>query len=134
LASYDNNQNTGNESAGAMRCALAIVVASSGIIGRGTPIDYLLLSVVGTFAFELNRQLAANIGLDHFGTFTIFGFGGAVSLGMGILFLSMEPVRGRSRKEIESSKTSVSQSLLGSIVMFLFFPVLLYQGDGSMVR
>lgn len=81
-----------------MRCALAIVVASSGIIGRATPFDYLLLSIIGTFAFELNRQIVANIGIDHFGSFTIFGFGGALSLGMGIVFLAMEPKRGRDKK------------------------------------
>ena len=81
-----------------MRCALALVVASSGIIGRATPFDYLILSILGSFAFELNRQLVANLGLDQFGSFTIFGFGGAFSLGMGIIFLSMEPEMGRSKK------------------------------------
>ena len=89
LSALDNPLSTNNNVSGALRCALALVVGCSGLMGRATPMDYLMLAILGTFTFELSRQLVANFGIDHFGSFTIFGFGGFLSLGSGIPFLSI---------------------------------------------
>lgn len=90
LANFDSNLNTGNTITGCMRCALALVVAASGIIGRSTPLDLLLFGTFGTVTFELNRQIIAQAGHDQFGSSTIFGFGGFLSLGAGLIFLLMK--------------------------------------------
>lgn len=90
LANFDSHQSTGNTLTGAMRCALAVVVGSSGIIGRAIPLDFLLISITGTISFEFNRQLIANLGFDQFGSFTIFGFGGFFSFGISLIFLFLE--------------------------------------------
>jgi hypothetical protein len=136
LGSLDNVQNTGNSIAGGLRCALAIVVGFTGVIGRVTPLDIFIFSFVGMFAFELSRQIVAGMGVDQFGTFTVFGFGGWMGVGAGLVLLGLEGGIGRRRPEVELStiRTSVYISMMGSIVMFVFMPVLAFEGDGSMAR
>jgi hypothetical protein len=46
----------------------------------------LIFTVIATITYELNRQLAAKIGVDNFGSLTIFGFGGFLSFGSGLIF------------------------------------------------
>lgn len=87
LANFDSFQATGNTITGAIKCALAIIVGFSGIIGRSGPLEILIFTIVSTFTYEINRQLAAKIGVDNFGSFTIFGFGGFLSFGSGIFYL-----------------------------------------------
>lgn len=125
LASFDNNLSTNNNITGCIRCALALVIGCSGILGRAAPMDYLIFAIMTTFSFELNRQIVANLGIDHFGSYTIFGFGGFVSLGQGLLFLLMEDTSNRET-ELKASQTSLSFSLIGSLVIFTLVPVLAF--------
>ena len=133
LASFDNNLSTNNNISGAFRCAIALVVGCSGMLGRATPLNYLLFAILGAFTFEINRQVIANIGIDHFGSFTIFGFGGFASLGSGLIFCAKENLSKREDQLI-TSKTSAPLSLLGTLVIFLLIPILAFEGDGSMKR
>lgn len=134
LANFDSMNSTGNTITGALRCALAVVVGSSGVIGRAIPLDFLLIAIVGTVSFELNRQLTAQIGFDQFGSFTIFGFGGFFSFGIGLVFLFLEGGKKRSKTELTGSPASVTTSILGSLVIFLAIPVLAFEGDNSMKK
>ena len=87
LANFDSSQATGNTITGAIKCSLAIIIGLTGIIGRSGPFEVLIFTIFSTITYELNRQLAAKIGIDNFGSFTIFGFGGFLSFGSGIIYL-----------------------------------------------
>lgn len=77
-----------------MKCAIAVIVALSCVIGRVGLFEILLLIIVGTIGFEFNRQLcfrkfqteATNFG-DPFGTMNVFVFGGFMGLAMGLMLL-----------------------------------------------
>lgn len=87
LANFDSFVSAGNTITGCMRCGLALVVGVSGIIGRCTALDVLVFGIFGSITFELNRQIVAQAGHDNFGSSTIFGFAGFLSLGTGLTFL-----------------------------------------------
>ena len=63
------------------KCAIAIIVAFSCIIGRVGLLEIFILTTIGTIGYEFNRQLcyrkfqtsADNFG-DAFGTMNIFTF------------------------------------------------------------
>jgi hypothetical protein len=67
-----------------MKCALAIIVAFSAVIGRSGAFECLLATIFGTIGYEINRQIIGNIGIDSFGTFSIFSFGGSMGLTLGV--------------------------------------------------
>jgi len=51
----------------------------------------LIVAAFGTVGFELNRQIIQqNQGIDTFGTFYIFTFGGFMGLALGLLELIRE--------------------------------------------
>lgn len=67
------------------RCALAVLVAFSSILGRAGSLECLIVSLFGIVGFELNRQVISNLGTDSFGTFSIFTFGGFMGLALGFI-------------------------------------------------
>lgn len=68
-----------------MKCALAVVIAFSSILGRAGQLECLFVSITGVIGFELNRQvLQERVGSDAFGTFYIFTFGGFMGLILGL--------------------------------------------------
>ena len=76
----------------AFRCAIALAVAYSCILGRVGSFECWLLVVLGTFGFELNRQILYglyqkinSLSGDPFGTMNVFTFGGFMGLGAGII-------------------------------------------------
>lgn len=79
------------------KCAIAIIVAFSCIIGRVGLLEIFLLTTVGTIGYEFNRQLcyrkfqtSANDFGDAFGTMNIFTFGGFMGLGAALILLCRE--------------------------------------------
>ena len=108
-----------------MRCGLASIIGASSIVGRATPLEMFVLAIVSTFAFELNRQIVANVSIDQFGSFTVFGFGGFVSLGTGLIYLCIEKKK-RTLKELSALNSTSSLSLLGSLFIFLLVPILAF--------
>lgn len=75
----------GNCITNALKCALAVAIAFSSILGRAGHLECYLTAVLGTIGFELNRQVNVNLSVDGFGTYSIFTFGGFMGLGMGLL-------------------------------------------------
>jgi hypothetical protein len=47
----------GNCISNAMKCALAVVVAFSSVLGKAGQLECLIITVVGVVGFELNRQI-----------------------------------------------------------------------------
>lgn len=75
----------GNSITNGLKCALSVAVAFSAILGRAGHLECLIVTVFGTVGFELNRQIVQqNQGIDTFGTFFIFTFGGFMGLGLGL--------------------------------------------------
>lgn len=63
-----------------------MAVAFSAVLGRVGHLECLIVAVFGTVGFELNRQIIQqNQGIDTFGTFYIFTFGGFMGLALGVL-------------------------------------------------
>ena len=75
----------------------------------------------------------ANISIDHFGSFTVFGFGGFASLGSGLAFCYRENNETRE-KQLVTSEFSSPFSIIGTLIIFLIVPILAFEGDGSMQR
>ena len=79
------------------KCAIAIIVAFSCIIGRVGLLEIFILTTIGTIGYEFNRQLcyrkfqtsADNFG-DAFGTMNIFTFGGFMGLGAALMLMIRE--------------------------------------------
>jgi hypothetical protein len=69
----------------AIKCALANCIAFSAILGRAGPLQAFFISWIGTFGFEINRFLCLRFDLDFGGTYTVFVYGGFMSLIIGIL-------------------------------------------------
>ena len=44
-----------------------------------------MLSLFGTFFYELNRKLILLLGLDYGGTYSVFTYGGFLGLFLGIM-------------------------------------------------
>lgn len=76
----------------AFKCAIAVIVAYSCVIGRAGTLEAFVFVVIGVVGFELNRQICYrkfqtdidNFG-DAFGTMNTFAFGGFMGLGAAIL-------------------------------------------------
>jgi hypothetical protein len=76
----------------AFKCAIAIIVAYSCVIGRAGTLEAFFFVLFGVVGFELNRQLCYskfqttvdNFG-DAFGTMNVFTLGGFMGLGAAIL-------------------------------------------------
>ena len=78
--------NYGNCITNAMKCALALSVAFSSVLGRAGQLECLFICIFGVIGFELNRQaIQERIGADSFGTFFIFTFGGFMGLALGLI-------------------------------------------------
>lgn len=76
----------GNSITNALKCALSIAVAFSSVLGRAGHLECLIVTAFGIIGFELNRQIIQqNQGIDTFGTFFIFTFGGFMGFGLGLL-------------------------------------------------
>jgi hypothetical protein len=85
LANMDSVKYQDNTITSAIKCALAVIVAFGSIIGRVGPLECLILSVVGMFGYELNRNIVVDMGQDLFGSFSVFTFGGFLGVTSGIL-------------------------------------------------
>ncbi len=126
----------GNSMGNAFKCALAVVVAFSSILGRAGPLQCYVVTIIGTIGFELNRQLIINISTDIFGSYYIFAFGGFMGLAVGfIMKLCREKVNNGSstaqNKFYQASIFSLRFALLGTLIIFTLFPMLSYAVDNS---
>ena len=125
----------GNCITNAMKCALAIVVAFSSVLGRAGQLECLIITIVGVIGFELNRQLIQErIGADAFGTIFIFTFGGFMGLALGFFAYLRErkeqyTIDETSLKKYTADEQSVIYSVLGVLFIFVFFPFLAYDID-----
>lgn len=122
----------GNCMTNALKCALAIAVAFSSIIGRAGQLECLIVCCFGVVGFELNRQIIQeNIGSDAFGSCYIFTFGGFMGLFLGLFeMLRVRKERFRiheqSIKKYNGSDDSILMAALGSLIIFALFPLLAY--------
>lgn len=66
----------GNTAVGALKCALANSVAFAGIMGRAGLLPALIVTVVGSVMYEINRHLISRFCLDFGGSIGIFCWGG----------------------------------------------------------
>ena len=76
----------------ALKCALANCVAFSAVLGRVGPMGAFILTILGTFGFELNRNIIEIFHYDLGDTYEIFIFGGFMGL-FASLFLSFKEQR-----------------------------------------
>ena len=74
----------------ALKCALSMIVAFSVLVGRIGPLEIFILSVLGTAAYELTRQVNIGANTLDIGSMKIFEFGGALGLGISILLKARE--------------------------------------------
>ena len=105
-------------------CASALI-AMGAVLGRLRVYQYALLAMILVPAYTLNEWLVLDGGLgatkgfiDGAGSIIIHAFGAYFGLGLAIALTS----RAHRRKTIESDETSDRFSMLGSMVLWLFWP------------
>lgn len=111
---------------GGFRCALSNLIAFSAIMGRAGPLEALFVVIFGTIGYELNRQIIENYNNDAGGTSSIFVFGGFMGLVIGLLRYLREKGQNTTDKHTNYSanRTSASLALMGTILTWIFFPIL----------
>jgi len=75
----------GNTAVGALKCALALVIAFNAIGGRGGPLEAIIIVIFGTVTYELNRQILSRFSVNQGGSATIFEFGGFMGLAISLI-------------------------------------------------
>jgi hypothetical protein len=130
LSNFDipTGSNYSNTITTCFKCALAVLVAFSAILGRAGPLECLIVSLFGIVGFELNRQIISVHVNDSFGTFSIFTFGGFMGLALGFILRIKENGHDGCSTERHprntANFTSVSRAIFGVLIIFLFFPCL----------
>ena len=113
----------------ALKCALANCVAFSAVLGRTGPLGAFILTVFGTFAFELNRNVIEVLHYDLGDTYEIFVFGGFMGLAASLVLSIKENknVENQTARHIKYSGglVSISISFLGALVIFTLLPILI---------
>jgi len=110
----------------ALKCALANCVAFSGILGRAGPLAAFIIAIIGTIGFELNRAIVNYVYFDYGGTYTIFVYGGFMSLIIGLLLRCREKDVSTTEKNIKYIGHLLSGSIafFGASLLFAVFPIL----------
>lgn len=73
--SDENGSNTniyGLTAIEAFKCALSMSIAFAAIGGRAGPLEAIIICIVGTILYELNRQILTHFSNDFGGSMTIF--------------------------------------------------------------
>jgi ammonium transporter Rh len=105
-------------------CASALI-AMGAVLGRLKMHQYILLSLILVPAYMLNEWLVLDGGLgvtkgfvDSAGSIVIHAFGAYFGLGLAIALTSAN----HRRQEIHADETSNRFSMLGSMVLWIFWP------------
>lgn len=69
----------------AIKCALANCIGFSAILGRAGPLEAFFVALFGTIGYELNRNIVEYLHWDYGSTYTVFTYGGFMSLIIGLL-------------------------------------------------
>lgn len=80
----------GTTAVGAIKCGLSLCIAFAAIGGRAGYFEALLISIIGTILYELNRQLITKFAVDYGGSIGIFLFGGAMGWMLSLLLTSKQ--------------------------------------------
>ena len=128
-ANYSNTITT------TFKCALAMLAAFSSILGRVGPLECLIVTLLGGFAYEFNRQLITVHVNDSFGTLSIFTFGGFMGLALGFIMRMREssgngPSTNKHPRN-NANENSVSRAIIGAVIIFVFFPCLALDLDAQ---
>lgn len=107
----------------AFKCALANSIAFAAIAGRAGLLEALLISLLGTFLYELNRQLISRYSFDFGGTMTVFCFGGFFGSMMSIILYHCKQKKDFKNHALRlSGKFSYFLAAIGSLFCWVFFP------------
>lgn len=99
----DNVITYGNTAAGAFKASLAMVVAFAAILGRGGPLEAIVMIIFGVILYEVNRQLISLFSVDVGGSMSIFCFGGFY--GSAVSFVL---AKGRQSADLENHRNNTS--------------------------
>lgn len=117
----------GATATGAFKCALALTIAFSAIVGRSGPLEILFLVLFGGFFYELNRQIVSVEAYDFGGSMTIFMFGGIMGT---VIALMLSFTKHKNHIEdhpaYTSSRFGCTMAAFGSAFFWVFFPALFF--------
>jgi ammonia channel protein AmtB len=120
-----NTATYGNTAIQAFKCSLANSIAFAAISGRAGPLEAFFISLVGTIAYELNRQLVSRYSFDFGGTMTIFCFGGFLGSTISLFLYYCKQIKTFEKHELRySGKFSYFFVAIGSLFCWVFFPFL----------
>ena len=115
----------GNTTVGALKCALANAVAFAGIMGRGGLLPAVIITVLGTISYEINRQLISKYCLDFGGSIGIFCWGGVYgSMVSLIIYFRKHKNTAQQNEHRVGGKMSYTFVGIGALFCMVFFPFL----------
>lgn len=107
-----------------MACGLALIIALMTVIGRVSPLEIFMLSIIGTILYELNDQILWRLFVTDCGYgMRVFVFGGVLGLTSSLILFKRETTE--DHPKYISDYFSQTYSLLGSAIVWIFFPVLI---------
>ena len=115
----------GNTLVGGFKCALALNIIFAAVGGRAGPLEGVLIVIIGTIFYELNRQILTLFSVDHGGSMTIFEFGGVAGSIVSILLTLTTQKNIIGFNSYYTSKKHVATiTMIGTTFIWLFLPVL----------
>lgn len=99
-----------------------IIFAAIG--GRAGPLEGFIIVVLGTIAYELNRQILTLFSVDHGGSMTVFLFGGVAGSIISIIMTitTQKHIIGFN-KYYTSNKPHVTLTMLGVAFIWVYLPL-----------
>ena len=119
-APFDADFGSMNE---AVKCALAVVVAFSSLLGRAGVLEAYLLAMGGTVVYELSRQVLLKVTDCEVGSAKIFLFGGALGTLCSLMLRRTEASTRDHPNNVTSTRASTT-ALLGLLLTWVLFPLL----------
>lgn len=115
----------------AIKCGLANCIAFSAILGRAGPLEAFFIAIFGTIGYELNRVVCENVYFDYGGTYTVFVYGGFMSLIIGLLLRARENDEKTTERNIKYTGNLFSGaiSIFGACMLFAVFPIITADPD-----
>ena len=106
-----------------------MVVAFSAILGRGGPLEILIMVIPGTIFYELSRQINSNFSVDVGGSMSIFAYGGFYGAAIAlVLYFRKQRQLIQEHPNYRSFKFNAVLAGVGSIFIWVFFPFLAMDG------
>lgn len=119
----------------ALKCSISNMIGFSAILGRAGPLEAFLISLFGTIGYTLCRHIVFYLHFDYGDCFTVFVFGGFMSLIIGIFLRVKESGVKTTEKNLKytGSLFAGAISFFGASMLYATFPIMVADPERSFI-